>query len=156
MSTDFEKHVWAQLVLAVLNVDGKATIQYSILYSYAIIKNAALHSQLFFPSNHKIQDLQFTDKWIRGFLDREKMRRRKITSVKKEIPSPINVRAQMGIGQALILFLGLLAWQIWNFDETAFTWAIGPTHAFVPEGQRRAHKGSRRNDGRRRALSNPA
>ena len=54
-----------------------------------------------------------------------------------EIPSVNEVRQQMSIGQSLIIVLMLLAYQIWNMDETAFTWAIGPQHAFVSEDARR-------------------
>ena len=66
------------------------------------------------------------------------MRKRKITSVTKEIPPVEEVRKIMGIGQAVIMALFFMAHQIWNMDKTAFTWAIGPQHAYVPADARRA------------------
>ena len=141
--TSFEDHTWALLVIAVIEVhDGveKAVIKEHTLYSYEIVRRAALETQQSaqFLNDQQVQDFQFSNKWVRGFLNREKMRKRRITSVEKEIPSVNEVRQQMSIGQSLIICLMLLAYQIWNMDETAFTWAIGPQHAFVSEEARRA------------------
>ena len=142
--TYFEENVWALLVIAVLvpnpNGTSKAVIKHHALYSYDIIQTAARaarnHPQ--FLGDVKVQALTFSNKWVRGFLDRERMRKRKITSVTKEIPPVEEVRKIMGIGQAVIMALFFVAHQIWNMDETAFTWVIGPQHAYVPADARRA------------------
>ena len=44
----------------------------------------------------------------------------------------------MQIDQQMFIAFGITPATNWNMDETALTWAIGPTHMFVPEGQARA------------------
>ena len=85
-----------------------------------------------------IQKLEFSAHWISDFLERAQMRRRKITRDDKEIPGEIQVREQMKIGQDLYLSEGHNYWTAFNMDETAFTYAIGPTHMFCPIDQERA------------------
>ena len=72
-----------------------------------------------------------------GFLKRQDMIRRRITHEQKEIPCEAAVRAQMLIGKTMILTDKFLAAQIWNFDETGFTWAIAPQYMFVGKDARR-------------------
>ena len=42
------------------------------------------------------------------------------------------------VGQDLILEKKDDESTIFNMDETAYTWAIGPTHLYVPSNQQRA------------------
>ena len=44
----------------------------------------------------------------------------------------------MKIGQNLYVEGGHTPQTYFNFDETAFTWAIGPTHSYCPKNQPRA------------------
>ena len=139
----FEQDVWGRLVLATWQYQNDvkvAVVVNSIVYSYEIVKQCAKEARASgpFEDDAKVQSLKFSDKWVFGFLRREKMRRRKITHEQKEIPSEPEVRRQMSIGQATILSLGLVAAVIWNMDETAFTWAIGPQYSYVGTGARRA------------------
>lgn len=66
------------------------------------------------------------------------MKRRKITKEDKDIPNDDEIASVMDIGQQLYISNEHDANTTFNFDETAFTWAIGPTHIFCPGNQRRA------------------
>ena len=66
------------------------------------------------------------------------MRRRKITTEDKKIPSTEEIVRIMGIGQKLIKDFGYGPDTIMNMDETAFTYAIGPEYMYVPVDQHRA------------------
>ena len=81
--------------------------------------------------------------WIRGFLSRANMARRKITTEDKVRPSEAEIIAQMKIGQDKYETMSIQSHQVWNMDETAVTWCIGPTHMFVPksESARAKHQG---------------
>ena len=143
IDTKFEADVWGKLVIATLrNLDGeglKATVETSIVYSYAIVIDAAKEVQLETPTeNRQVQKLKFSPHWVFRFLQRQRVRRRKITSVQKEIPDEKDVQSAMAIGQALINEKSFSAAQIWNMDETGYTWAIGPEYAYVGTDARRA------------------
>jgi hypothetical protein len=125
-------------------LDGKEVevnrVVVNVTFSYAIIFRAATMAK---ESNEwkddvAIQKLEFSAHWISDFLERAQMRRRKITRDDKEIPGEMEVREQMKIGQDLYLSEGHEYWTAFNMDETAFTYAIGPTHMFCPIDQERA------------------
>ena len=75
---------------------------------------------------------------MRDFLNRANLRRRKITTEDKKIPSAEEVTRTMGIGQKLIKDFDYGPDTIMNMDETAFTYAIGPEYMYVPVDQQRA------------------
>ena len=112
----------------------------NVTYSYAIIEEAAkdVQSRDHWRINQKITDLQFSHKWTRSFLSRGGMTRRKITKEDKDIPNDDEIASVLDIGQQLYISNKHDANTTFNFDETAFTWAIGPTHIFCPGNQRRA------------------
>jgi hypothetical protein len=112
----------------------------NVTFSYAIIFRAATMAKESdeWKDDVAIQKLDFSAHWISDFLERAQMRRRKITRDDKEIPGEMQVRAQMKIGQDLYLSEGHEYWTSFNMDETAFTYAIGPTHMFCPIDQERA------------------
>ena len=66
------------------------------------------------------------------------MHRRKITKEDKKVPSPEEIQRVLGIGQKLYVENGHRPETCYNFDETAVTYAIGPTHIFCPRDQDRA------------------
>lgn len=85
-----------------------------------------------------MQKLKLSNKWVRKFLLRCKMHRRKITKEDKKVPSPEEIQRVLGIGQNLYVEIGHRPETCYNFDETAVTYAIGPTHIFSPRDQDRA------------------
>ena len=109
-----------------------------MVYSYAIIIEAALSVQSEFDWDAGIKDLQFSSHWVRCILNRANMRRRKITTDDKKIPIQSEIIRIMGIGQSLIKDHGLQPHQILNMDETGHTYAIGPDKMYIPPDQARA------------------
>jgi DDE superfamily endonuclease len=91
-------------------------------------------------NNDKVKQLKFTNHWIFDFLTRGNFRRRKITTGEKSRPTDEEVNRIMELGQTLYRTYLHSPNTTWNFDETAFTWAVGPTHMFVPVNQNRAQQ----------------
>ena len=54
------------------------------------------------------------------------------------LPDDNEILTVLQVGQQLYMINAHDASTTWNFDETAFTWAIGPTHVFCPSNQVRA------------------
>ena len=97
-----------------------------------------MQSRIHWIQNTKIKELQFSHKWTQGFLRRGGLTRRKITKEDKDVPDDEEIAYVLDIGQQLYIDNGHDATTTFNFDETAFTWAIGPTHIFCPANQKRA------------------
>lgn len=110
----------------------------NVTYSYAIIEEAAkdVQSRDHWRINKKIADLQFSHKWTRSFLSRGGRTRRKITEEDKDIPNDDKITSALDIGQQL--YISNKHDANTTFDETAFTWAIRPTHIFCPGNQKGA------------------
>ena len=66
------------------------------------------------------------------------MRRRKITSDDKNVPSDEEIKRIMEIGQTMYKDFGHTRDTTINMDETAFTYAIGPEYMYCPPDQQRA------------------
>ena len=112
----------------------------SFIYSYEIIIEAAKKMQMQFERNNdsSVKSLMFSPHWVRDFLNRAKMKRRKITTDDKKIPEASEIMRIMGIGQKMISDYEYTAKEILNMDETAFTYAIRPEHIYYPNDQSRA------------------
>ena len=93
-----------------------------------------------------VQRMLLSNHFIFDFLKNQKFKRKKISREEKVVPPQAVVRQIMGIGYEMIrsvmISRGLSATDvldyIWNMDETAFTWAIAPTHMFVAQHTSRA------------------
>jgi hypothetical protein len=99
-------------------------------------------------SDAKIQKLMFSDMWVRGFLRRATLRRRRNTSSDKELPPVSVVAARMKEIQAVITEgpvggqpvgqpQGYLLDDRVNADETASRYAAAPLNQYVPDGVKR-------------------
>ena len=115
-------------------------MNFNVIYSYDIISETAylIQKQENWKENEKIQALQFSQNWIRGMLNRAKLRRRKITTEEKKRPPIEDIKRILGEGQDIMIQKGFNYSQVYNMDETAVTYAIGPTHQYVPINQCRA------------------
>ena len=82
--------------------------------------------------------MEFSNKWVKKFLVRAKMYRRKITKEDKNVPTPEEIKRILGIGQDMYVQKDHRPETCFNFDETAVTYAIGPTHVYCPKDQDRA------------------
>jgi hypothetical protein len=92
----------------------------SVAYTYAIIKQAAIKVQASerWISDEKIQALEFSSHWVRKLLTRANMRRRKITTDDKNVPSDEEIRRIMNIGQEMYKQFGHDRDTTINMDET--------------------------------------
>jgi DDE superfamily endonuclease len=66
------------------------------------------------------------------------MSRRKITRDDKNLPSDKEIARVLKIGQDLYIRNRHSPSSTWNYDETAFTWCLAPTHMWCPQNQQRA------------------
>ena len=66
------------------------------------------------------------------------MRRRKITTDDKKVPSDEEIERIMGIGQAMYKEFGHTKDTVIIMDETAFTYVICPEYMYCPPDQSRA------------------
>ena len=112
----------------------------SVVYSYNIIEEAARTVQASdrWINDEKIKVLEFSSTWVRKFLKRANMRRRKITTDDKNVPSDEEIQRIMNIGQTMYRDYGHTKDTTINMDETAFTYAIGPEYMYCPPDQSRA------------------
>jgi hypothetical protein len=146
VNIDFQEEVWAHIILAVIVVDVASGVESiklksNITHSYDIVRMAAQETQkkLHWMDDEKVQGLKFSNKWVRGFLLRDKFSRKKVTTEVKNPPSEAEVRRIMKDRQDSIvdnLFHEDLK-SIGNMDETAFRYAIGPTHQFTSKSIQR-------------------
>ena len=112
----------------------------NVTYSYSIVETAAkdVQAREVWLCNEEIKNMKFTSKWVKSFLLRGGVTRRKITREDKVVPSDEEIAAVLRIGQKKLIENEHTARSCYNFDETAFTWAIGPTHVYCPINQARA------------------
>ena len=89
-------------------------------------------------NDEKIQALEFSSHWVRKLLTRANMRRRKITTDDKNVPSDEEITRIMNIGQKMYIDFRHNRDTTINMDETAFTYAIGPEYMYCPPDQQRA------------------
>jgi hypothetical protein len=75
---------------------------------------------------------------VKAFLKRGGLSRRKITREDKVVPNDDVVTTTLTVGQDLYILNRHDPRSCWNFDETAFTWAIGPSYMYCPGNQQRA------------------
>lgn len=112
----------------------------NVTYSYAIVETSAkaVQESRYWIDNAEIKSMKFSNKWMKGFLTRGSVTRRKITREDKEVPTDEEIASVLNIGQQKYFENGHTAKTCYNFDETAFTWSIGPTHFYCPINQTRA------------------
>ena len=104
INVDFENDIWAELLLCAIEmkeeegkIEEKVEVLFNVCYSYSIIRQAAegVGRSEKWEKNPRIQILQFSNKWITGFLNRRKVSRRKITRQKKDVPSEKTIHEKM-------------------------------------------------------------
>lgn len=112
----------------------------NVTYSYAIVVTAAKSVQetAEWAGVQSINKLVFSNKWVKKFLKRGGVSRRKITSDDKDVPAAEEINRILKIGQDMYINKGHEPNTSYNFDETAFTYSIGPSHVFCPGDQQRA------------------
>ena len=118
----------------------RSTVSVNVVYSYAVIVETAvaISKHESWLTTEKIQALKFSPHWVKGMLNRAELRRRRITTDEKKTLSVTEIARILKLGQDLIRLHGHDPSTIWNMDETGITYAIGPTHLFIPWDQARA------------------
>ena len=112
----------------------------NVTYSYAIIGSAArsVQERQQWVPHATVSTLQFTNKWVKAFLNRGGLTRRKITRDDKDVPGDDEIAKILGVGQKLLLENRHDEHTCYNFDETAYTWGLAPIHSYCPKDQQRA------------------
>ena len=128
------------MLLYIQDTEKQVRVVVNVSYSYAIIISAAKSVQEndAWINVASVEKIEFSQKWTKGFLSRGGLTRRKITREDKTVPGDEEIDSILKIGQDIYIEHGHSAKTTYNFDETAFTWAIGPTHIFCPTNQQRA------------------
>ena len=100
INTDFEVQIIAQFVftsLATVDSVEVAVVEANVAHSHLVITQAAKLVQRFpaFQKDTVVQSLKFSRTWVRDFLLRAALRRRRVTASEKQIPKPELVRERM-------------------------------------------------------------
>ena len=98
--SEFEAQIVSQIIFTSFSkVDAieVAVVEANVAHSYAVIRQAAEVVQKFpaYLSIQVVQNLKFSPPWVKGFLERAALRRRRVTAAEKVIPSPDVVRLRM-------------------------------------------------------------
>ena len=139
----FEEQVIAQLVYtAYETVDNveQAVIVANVAHSHDVIRQAARIASKMpaFTDNLLIQRLKFTRPWIRAFLRRAALRKRRITTIDKKLPSVQEVRTRMGEIQKVIVDGDFSADETISADETGVMFGAPPKLQYIPKSADRA------------------
>jgi hypothetical protein len=100
----FEDEVMQRLMFTTLK-DGLAEVQASAAYTYDNIRMAAVSTakEDAWKDDAKVKKLKFTNKWVKSFLDRRRLVRRKVTAQQKVRPSVADVQARLATIQKVCL-----------------------------------------------------
>jgi hypothetical protein len=111
----------------------------NVAFSYEIIRTAARDVQVLakWAADARVQALKFTDPWVQGWLQRHDLRRRRVTTSIKNMPSIDAVQAAMEAIQAAAEGGGHVPADRINAEETAVFYRLAPRDQFVPTGVKR-------------------
>ena len=155
VNSDFEHAVLGSLVFSVLKKvqdRQRAEVIANAAHSYSVIQRAALSFQKNderFKDDPSVSKLQFPNRWITGFLQRNAFCKRKATTITKQRPPLEEIRAIMADIQKKIEEKELTSAQCFSADETGMFYASPPKNQYVPADARAA---ARRKATERRAL----
>ena len=128
---EFEKDVLANLMFFGLrDVDAdtqKLVVIANAAYSYMNIRHAAVLAQQTekWKSHAIVKNLKFSTGWIQDFLERNGLRRRRLTTTDKVVPPVAEVAARMEKIQRIIVDNGLEPSDVINADETGIKIILG-------------------------------
>jgi hypothetical protein len=141
VSIAYENDVWAKMVICMIDDNGVCKVVHNVAYTYDIIRRSAIQTrEEGWSLDPIVAKLQFSNKWIEGFLHRRYAVRRRITRTLKDIPNEEEVRALMAKRQDNIQAMVFRLDEIANMDETVINWGIGPTHVFCPSDAERGEQ----------------
>ena len=181
VNTEFEGIVWSKLiwthVFQEVNKDGNLVptkkLGGNICLSYEVIRTAAKDARIQYKTNDsRVVNLQFSNKWVRGFLLRQGFTKKKVNSRHKAAPpsdSVINEHMKIQresmfckpASNSILQFMGRNTWlkpeysQILNYDETAWHLTIAVSYLYSPKGIGRTYAPQGGNDDRERMTAIP-
>ena len=111
----------------------------NVAYGYAVIRLAARLAQALpeWRAHPLVAGLEFSNKWVCGWLRRAGLRRRRVTSVEKVPPPAAAVDARMREIQARIVAGGFAPCDVRSADETGVWYGAAPKNQYVAAGTRR-------------------
>jgi hypothetical protein len=123
----FEKEVLDNLIL---DVSGK---DINITYTHHVVQEVAkeLQKQECWKDHPLVKDKNFSPKWVFGFLDRQGMQKRRITTDFKPTPDQLTIDTTITSIQTAIMKGGFDLDHILNMDETACVIGEGPRFLYV-------------------------
>jgi hypothetical protein len=138
----FEKAVMDELIFSEVDtaVEAKKPLEViaNVMYSYNMIKQAAKKLQASaFLMDKAVQKLEFSSKWVVGFLHRNGLNRRRVTRKIKDLPSVETVRNTMSEIQKLIDDNKLPDHNVVSADETAVFYGAQPLNQYVQKDEKR-------------------
>ena len=143
VNTEFETQVLSQLVyteLEKVNDVEQAVVKANVAHSHAVIKKAAETVQKMpaFTSDEKVKKLAFSPMWVRGFLRRAALRRRRVTATEKVLPPVEEVRGRMTEIQKVKVDGDYKDDETISADETGVFFGAPPKNQYIPESAVRA------------------
>ena len=138
VNKEFEQVVRGNLLFTIVESVGnkaQAKVVASAAHSYAMVKRAAEVAQQdpAWAGNADVQNLTFGNGWIRRFLVRQTLMRRRATAVNKATRPPADeVNERMASIQSVITSGGYTPDCVISADETGICIGAQPNHQFVP------------------------
>lgn len=139
----FEAAVWNKLIIVETSEvgggaggGGQTRIVANVACNQAQIVSMAKQVQVseLFKNDEKIKKLKFSPAWVCSFIARNDFaRRRNSGEGDKPIETTEVINEKLDAARLIIIRLKLTLKVIWNFDETAVTWAISPLYRIVPK-----------------------
>ena len=135
----FEARVKALLILEEGEGPAGGAPRVNVAYGYAVIRLAARLAQALpeWRAHPLVAGLEFSNKWVCGWLRRAGLRRRRVTSVEKVPPPAAAVDARMREIQARIVAGGFAPCDVRSADETGVWYGAAPKNQYVAAGTRR-------------------
>ena len=141
---NFDLEVLSELIVADwqhkndgMSGPADVTVIANDLHSYAmvVIAGQTVQKRALWLGNKAIQALQFGCQWIKDFLNRTGMRRKRISAVDKKTRPPVEeVRDVMGRIQSIITDNKILPRFTFSADETGIWYGQGPKYQWTSMG----------------------
>lgn len=137
VNTEFEQHILDELVYTTVekvNNQETAVVMANVCYSHDLIRLAAekVRQQPQWKDDTRIQNLKFRRSWVRGWLRRCAMRKRRITAQEKTLPPPEKVQERMRQIQETVVAGGFARGEVFNGDETGVLFGALPLTQYIP------------------------
>ena len=131
VNSSFETQVISQFIYTefeIVNGIEIALIKANVAHSYGVMMAAARVVQAMpqFAGDPKVAKLQFSRKWVVGFLRRATLRRRRITAEDKSLPPVGQVRSRMAEIQSTLTSGAFLPDEVINANETGVFFGAQP------------------------------